>query len=281
MRKPLWWATVLAAGAAACRPAPKLTESQEYFMGRGVAAQAIEKDGLYADPALEEYVTLVGLSVALESDRPETFKGYTFAVLNSEGVNAFAGPSGFIFVTKGALKEMRNEDELAGVLAHEIAHVCLKHPEIAAQAAAEKSGLMKYAEEFQGLAGYGALVAEAFGRSDLARWLELAKEAAPVFGETAQKFYGGLQDGYNRDEEMAADLLAVEFMSRDGVRYDPNAYKSFIGRLPPKPKGAYATHPGLQGRVDEIDKAIRKRGKVPSVDPARTARFQEKVKSLR
>src|SRR5947207_15832330 len=117
MMKPI---LVLAAAAlAGCGGSAKLTESQEYFMGRGVAAVAIEKDHLWTDQKLEEYVAMVGLTVAFESDRPETYKGYTFAILNSDGVNAFAGPSGFIFVTKGALRWMQTEDAPAGVLARE------------------------------------------------------------------------------------------------------------------------------------------------------------------
>src|SRR5258705_11242182 len=99
-------ALIVLTGASAllstgCGGSAKLTESQEYFMGRGVAAVAIEKDHLWSDQKLEEYVTMVGLTVAFESDRPETYKGYTFAILNTDSVNAFAGPSGFIFITKG------------------------------------------------------------------------------------------------------------------------------------------------------------------------------------
>src|SRR5687767_5976023 len=128
---------VVAALAAGCGGSATLTESQEYFMARGVAALAIEKDKLWPDEKLEEYITLIGLSIAFESDRPQTYKGYYFAVLNTDDVNAFAAPSGFIFVTKGALRAMNSEDELAGALAHEIAHVNLRHPELAASRAAE------------------------------------------------------------------------------------------------------------------------------------------------
>src|SRR5688500_10600658 len=152
MRRLLVPLVLVAAAASACRSAPQLNESQEYFMGRAVAALAIEKDQLYTDDgALERYIAMVGYSIAFESDRPETFKGYTFGVLNKEEPNAFCAPSGFIFVTKGLLKQMTNEDELAGVLAHEIAHVGLRHPEIAAQAATDKEGLSEYAGAFQSL----------------------------------------------------------------------------------------------------------------------------------
>lgn len=271
----------LAAAGAACRPAPKLSESQEFFMGRSVAAMAIERDGLSADRALEEYVSLVGATIALESDRPETFRGYTFGVLDSEDINAFAGASGFIFVTKGALRAMKNEDELAGVLAHEISHVCLRHPEIAAQAAAQRTGLMEFAQEFQALAGLAAGIAGALGKSDASQWLKTAQEAAPVFGKATAELYDSISKGYSREEELAADRMAVELLGREGVRYSPSAFKEFIARLPQK-GGAWGTHPGLEGRVQAIEEEIRKRGTagIP-VEPARTRRFLTMTAGLR
>jgi predicted Zn-dependent protease len=256
-----------AASVAGCGGSATLTESQEYFMGRGVAAVAIEKDHLWTDEKLEEYVAKVGLTVAFESDRPETYKGYTFAILNSDSVNAFAGPSGFIFVTKGALRAMQNEDELAGVLAHEIAHVNLRHPEVAAQRAADNEGLSKYASAFTNLLSLGAQLA---GRQKAA---ELAKEAGPVFGKTVTGLHQQFANGYSRDEEFAADKTAVEFVTREGVGYDPNAFKAFVSRLP-RNDTAYGTHPGLEGRVKAIEDEIAKRGsKVAKTDPERTQRF--------
>jgi predicted Zn-dependent protease len=237
-------------------------------MGRGVAAMAIEKDHLWADDKFEEYLTLVGLTVAFESDRPETYKGYTFAVLDTDTVNAFAGPSGFIFVTKGALRKMENEDELAGVLAHEIAHVSLRHPELAAQRAADKEGLSKYAASFTNLLS-GAL--SLVGKQQYA---ELAKEAGPVFGKTVTGLQEQFANGYSRDEEFAADRMAVEFVTRPGVAYDPNAFKTFIARLPSAKGGAWGTHPGLEGRVKAIEEEIKKHGaKIAPTDPERTKRF--------
>jgi predicted Zn-dependent protease len=272
----------LLALAAACRAEAKLTESQEYFMGRGVAAEAIAKQKIYkGDPALEEYVNLIGWSIALESDRPELFKGWTFGVLDNDDVNAFCGPSGFIFVTKGLLRSVQNEDELAGVLAHEIAHVSLRHPEIAAQAASQKSGLMEHAQNFQALAGLIGGILAASGKTEEAKWLEAAKEAAPVFGKTLGELNGQLQLGFNREEEMAADAKGADFMSRPGVGYNPQALRDFVARLPSKPQGAYATHPGLTDRVQKLDEAIRKLGKNIPTDAARTQRFRQVMAGLK
>jgi predicted Zn-dependent protease len=258
---------LIAAAAAGCGGSAKLTESQEYYMGRGVAAMAIEKDHLWTSDQFEEYLTLVGLTVAFESDRPETYKGYTFAVLNTDIVNAFAGPSGFVFVTKGALRQMQNEDELAGVLAHEIAHVNLRHPELAAQRASDKEGLSEYAGKFTGLT---SSILSFAGKQQYA---DLAQKAGPVFGKTVTGLHEQFSNGYSRDEEFAADRMAVEFMTRPGVAYDPSAFKAFISRLPAK-GGAWGTHPGLEGRVKAIEEAIQTHGvKVAPTDPARTQRF--------
>lgn len=262
---------LLAAAALGCGGSATLTESQEYFMGRGVAALAIEKDKLWSDEKLEEYVTLVGLSIALESDRPDTYKGYWFAVLNTDAVNAFAAPSGFVFVTKGALRAMKSEDELAGVLAHEIAHVNLRHPEIAASRAAEKAGLMDFATALGSAAEGAGMVAGLFGQKKVASYADTVKDAAPAFGQSLGALQETLSLGYSREEEFAADKMAVDLLTRKGVGYDPNAFKEFVSRLPAK-ADAYGSHPGLEGRVKEIDEEIKKRKTAP-VDPERTKRF--------
>ncbi len=81
--------------------------------------------GVYQDPSVTKYVTLVGAVLAQASTRPNL--DWQFVVLDTDGVNAFAAPGGFIHITKGLLGLMKNEAELAGVLAHEITHVTEKH----------------------------------------------------------------------------------------------------------------------------------------------------------
>jgi predicted Zn-dependent protease len=197
-------------------------------------------------------------------------------VLNSSDINAFAAPGGFVFVTTGAIKQMENEDELAGVLAHEIGHVNLRHPEDHANRAADQAGVM-------GALGTGAsifsgvLAATGKGRS-----------AGDV--QTLTKGLGNIADGflkeimvngYGRESELAADALGVQVMCRSGVRYDPTALKAFIARLPKKERGAWATHPELEGRLQAMDEAIKKQGAPATVDAARTARFKAATVGLR
>ncbi|HLY72773.1 MAG TPA: M48 family metalloprotease [Planctomycetota bacterium] len=261
---------------------PKLTESQEYYVGRGVAANAMfDAEGRYVglydkDQNLEEYVALVGLSVALESDRPETFKGYHFGVVNSTDINAFAAPGGFIFVTTGALKLMENEDELAGVLSHEIGHVNLRHPEDHANRAADQAGVMGILDTGGHLASTALSI---LGRKSTADNLATLTKG---FGSVLDGFTKELiVNGYGRESELAADALGVKVLCRPGVRYNPGALKEFIARLPKKERGAWSTHPELDGRMQAIDDEIKKQGPVAETDPARTARFKAATAGLR
>lgn len=261
---------------------PKLTESQEYYVGRGVAANAMFDGrgnyvGLYdRDQALEEYVAMVGLAVALESDRPETFKGYHFGIVNSPDINAFAAPGGFIFVTSGALRQMQSEDELAGVLSHEIAHVNLRHPEDHANRAADQAGVMNLLNEGSSAA---AGILSIMGKGNTGRDVAaLAKGFGSVLDDFSKEI---IVNGYGRDSELAADALGVNVLCRSGVRYNPAALRDFISRLPKKDRGAWSTHPGLEGRIQAIDEQIKKQGVVAATDPARTARFKALTAGLR
>jgi predicted Zn-dependent protease len=273
---------VLALLAVAGCSHPKLTESQEYYVGRGVAANAMFDGkgnyvGLYdRDQALEEYVAMVGLAVALESDRPETFKGYHFGIVNSPDINAFAAPGGFIFVTSGALKQMESEDELAGVLSHEIAHVNLRHPEDHANRAADQAGVMNLLNEGSAVAsGVLSIMGKGSSGRDVAA---LAKGFGSVLDDFSKEI---IVNGYGRDSELAADALGVNVLCRSGVRYNPAALRDFIARLPKKDRGAWSTHPGLEGRIQAIDEQIKKQGVVATTDSARTARFKALTAGLR
>lgn len=97
----------------------------EREVGRQMAAKLAGSFGLYNNPSVSKYVSLVGLTVAAQSSRPEIT--YHFAVLKSEEVNALATPGGYVFVTTGLLKSLRSESELAGILGHEIAHITERH----------------------------------------------------------------------------------------------------------------------------------------------------------
>src|SRR3989344_7738075 len=108
-------------------PASQLSgqSEDEIKIGRDVAANVIAQFGLYEDPELTDYVYAVGLKVA--NSAPKRDIPYRFAVLNSDILNAFAAPGGYIFVTRGLLAALKDESQLACVLAHEVAHITQRH----------------------------------------------------------------------------------------------------------------------------------------------------------
>jgi len=109
------------------------------------------------------------------------------------------------------------------------------------------------------------------GKRQAADTLQVAKDYAPAFGKSLVEGLKTYKRGYSRDEELAADKLGVQFLTRPGVGYDPNGFRAFISRLPTK-EDAYGSHPGLEGRLQLIDEEIKKQKVVP-MDPARTRRF--------
>ena len=120
-------AAVASKGASkATEAARPITDSEEYYVGRAVAAQILSRYKLDQNPNLTQYVNEVGQTVARKSSRPNPFKGYHFAVLDTTEINAFACPGGIIFVTRGLIQTCKNEDQLAAVLAHEVGHVANK-----------------------------------------------------------------------------------------------------------------------------------------------------------
>ncbi|MEO8078012.1 MAG: M48 family metalloprotease, partial [Acidobacteriota bacterium] len=103
----------------------KVTDAEERQLGEQVSAQLRQDYGVYQDAAVTKYVSLVGTVLAQVSSRPGL--NWQFIVLDTDGVNAFASPGGFVHITRGALGLIKNEAELAGVLGHEITHITAKH----------------------------------------------------------------------------------------------------------------------------------------------------------
>ena len=98
---------------------------KEIEFGRGVAAKILGKYPIFKDEEKVNYISQIGTGIAAQLGRPEL--NYYFGILDTEDINGYAAPGGYIFVTTGALKLMRNEAQLAGVLAHELAHINQKH----------------------------------------------------------------------------------------------------------------------------------------------------------
>ncbi|MDD4873082.1 MAG: M48 family metalloprotease, partial [Kiritimatiellae bacterium] len=105
----------------------QLTPENEYYIGRSVGATILQSYKPYDSQNANHYLNILGQTLAMASDRPETFGGYHFLLIDTDEINAFAAPGGLIFVSRGLIKCCKNEDALAAVLAHEVGHVQLMH----------------------------------------------------------------------------------------------------------------------------------------------------------
>lgn len=104
----------------------QFSPQQEYYIGRAVAARILSVYKPYLNDKLAQYVNLVGQTLAIHSPRPETYGGYHFLVLDSDGLNSLSGPGGFVFITRGLLRLSTSEDMVGCILAYSIGHVVMQ-----------------------------------------------------------------------------------------------------------------------------------------------------------
>ena len=197
--------------------------------------------GAYEDPALVRYVDSIGQFLAAASHAPRV--GYTFTVLDSPIVNAFALPGGYVYVTRGLLALADSEAEVAGVLAHEIAHITARH------------GSKRQSKGT--LAGLGLTILGAV--TDNPALVNLGRVGAHA-----------VLSAYSRKEEHEADEIGVRYLSRAG--FEPGAMSSFLsklkrqsefeaslhGRSPRPGLDFFATHPRTPERVARSVEAARR-----------------------
>jgi predicted Zn-dependent protease len=245
--------------AKAARP---MTEQEEYYVGRAVAATILGRYRLYSNERLTAYVNSIGLAMALASDRPYTFGGYHFAILDTEEVNALACPGGIIFITRGMLRKAQNEDQLAAILAHEVAHVNHKD----GLASIQKSRWM------EALSILGSETARKLGGAEMGKLVSLFEGSVDDVAKTL------LVNGYGREQEREADLGALAFLNRLG--YSPYGLTDCLERMAREQtggakQGIFATHPGMNERLARSKSVIAENHWPPKDDPARNRRFRE------
>jgi predicted Zn-dependent protease len=245
-----------------------ITEEEEYYIGRSVAAMILSKYPVYQNAPLNQYVNLVGNAVTVYSDRPEIYAGYHFQVLDTEEVNALAAPGGLIFVSKGLLRRCQDEEMLGLILAHEIGHVAAKH----GLQAIKKSRLT---EVFTSL---GIQAAQQFGPQELA---QLTTMFEGVLSDIVEQL---VERGYSRASEYEADGLAVTYGIRTG--FDPKGIVRFLQTMvgdksAASGKGWFKTHPTPEQRIAGLNKQIAAFGEGPQIEDARTKRFQQVFSGLK
>jgi len=212
-----------------------ISTEQEIEIGRGIAATVAGHYTLSHDSTLTRYVNLVGNAVAAADPRPDVV--YHFAVLESDEVNAFAAPGGYVFVTKGALALMDDEAMLAGVLAHEVAHVNQKD----------------VIEEIQDRAWTELGIREAAERIDVTGEEYLEK----AIGVGTNALFMGL----GREDEIEADTIGMRMASDTG--YDRTGVERFVSRLAEHSEDESLsllekTHPDTDDRLSALREAMRR-----------------------
>jgi predicted Zn-dependent protease len=225
-----------------------MNEQTEITEGRKAHEQVLKEYGVYPNPALQSYVSGVGLRLAKASQRPDL--PWTFTVLDSPEINAFALPGGYIYITRGIMAYLDSEADLAGVLGHEIGHVTARH---GAQRATRAQN-----------AGLGVLAATVLGAVLESRGVGGATEMA---GQVSQGVAAGYVAKYGREQELQADQLGAEYLARN--QYDPKNMVDVIrvlknqevyaaevaraeGRQPRQEANWLSSHPSSDQRLQEI-----------------------------
>jgi predicted Zn-dependent protease len=242
-----------------------ITPEQEYYIGRTVGAVILRQYRPYPETAANRYLNLLGQTVARASERPETFGGYHFLILDSDEINAFAAPGGLIFTTRGLLRCCRSEDAAAAVLAHEVAHVQLQHG-LKAIRASRITGALTI---------IGAESARTFGGEDLAKLTSVFEDSVSDIIETL------VNSGYSKSQEYASDTAAVATLRNVG--YNPNGLTDMLAvmrrRLDPGGLDFAKTHPSPEDRIQKIQTLVSGFGPVDA-PPARQARFETAMRSV-
>ena len=221
-----------------------ISRDQEIALGREAAPEFEKEFGdKVADAQLQAYVQTIGGRIAAVSDRPMP---YEFALLNSDVPNAFAMPGGKVYVTKGLMKLMTNERQLAAVIGHEVGHVAHKHS-------------VNMLQRQMGTAILVEIAAQASGS-------ETVGQVAQVVGNLK-----GLQ--HSRQQEYQADSAGIKYMAK--ARYNPHGMVELLTHLqslstsqPGRLDEMFSTHPLTPERIKEAQELIRKNH--PTAHPGTT-----------
>lgn len=231
------WNTLGRAAGGALGASFPIGLAKEVEIGRGIAATVAGRWKVLDDPALTTYVAMVGSVVAAQSPRASEV-AWKFAVLDTDEVNAFAAPGGYVFVTRGALEVIESEAELAGVLAHEVGHVDQKH-------------VLNQVRKFD-------MMSRARAEADL---------DGPLLDLIAGRASSMLFMGLNRGDEQESDSLGVVYAAAAGYR--PDGMLAFLRHVQaveradapeaqqrPRLRRPRNTHPDTDARVTNMERQI-------------------------
>lgn len=225
-----------------------MSEADEIAQGKKAHDEVLKEYGVYPDAKLQAYVNDVGQRLAAQSHRANL--KWTFTVLDSPEINAFALPGGYVYITRGIMAYLDSEAELAGVIGHEIGHVTARH---GAQRATR-----------QQRAGIGVLAATVLGAVLEGAGVSGATDLASQVSQTAA---AGYIASYSRDQESQADQLGAEYLARN--KYNPHNMVEVIqvlknqesfaaeaakaeGKPEPSASNWLASHPANDKRLADI-----------------------------
>jgi predicted Zn-dependent protease len=235
-----------------------IPQDKEIQIGKDLSAGLLGATPLVDDPVVQNYVNQIGRWLALQTERPDL--PWTFAVIDTDTVNAFAAPGGYVFVTRGLFLMLRNEAELAGVIGHEISHVLRRHHLVAI----EKQMRASLATDMTGmLVNYDSQMVDA------------------LVGAGMQLYAKGL----DRDDEFEADRMGVVVAARSG--YDAYGLPAMLMTLNSRGESdqnlsfLFSTHPPTIDRLGQLDQEMQGRMDQYSGAAGQTQRFLEMQQRLR
>lgn len=214
----------------------KTSQEEELRIGQQISGNLLGAAPLVRDDGLQRYVNRIGRWVALQSERPDL--PWRFGVIESDDINAFAAPGGYIFLTRGLYKKLKNEAELAGVLGHEIGHVIRKHH-------------LKLLQKSQAIAAVGSFLgSKAKNENQIVQNL---------IGNGAEIVARGL----DKDAEFEADRIGLVLGARAGYdAYALPAVLAEIGHVAKNDKSVsllFKTHPLPEDRLGQLSEAVGER----------------------
>jgi MAF protein len=205
---------------------------KEVQLGKTISKQVEKEYKLAEDPLMRQRVEDIGKRIVAVSDRQDI--DYHFEVLDDEEVNAVSLPGGYVYVNKGLIDVVGNDDQLAAVLAHEVAHVVARHS----------------VKKLQALQGYSLL-----------RVLFAATPETQAVGAASDVAFGSILMGYSREDELLADQLGARYLNLAG--YNPRAMIDFLEKLerinkrkPLRPKSYFRTHPFVPDRIRVVKEEL-------------------------
>jgi beta-barrel assembly-enhancing protease len=211
------------------------SDEEERQMGEQVSLKLRNRFGVYQSEPVTKYVSLVGNVVAQSSNKPKL--NWQFIVLDTDGVNAYAAPGGFVHITRGLLGLMKNEAELAGVLGHEIVHIAERHT---IDAIKRSKGISTVSET----AGGGSLRNQ-------------------IIAQFADKAFQSVFDGaWSRGDEDKSDEIGIRLANQSG--YAPTGLADALRKVSARnasrtePNGWFVSHPVIKDRIASIEKQVAK-----------------------